>query len=123
MKQIYKTIIILFTVFLFAGCTQNKIEPPLYTWNDYVESSGKIGTEDNQKEAIEKHLQVLEKIISDSNNENRRVAPGIYAEYAQILFETNKKEKEKNYFNLEKTTYTESTVFIDRVIKKLYGEN
>ncbi|WP_419765305.1 MAG: DUF4810 domain-containing protein [Arcobacter sp.] len=123
MKQIYKITIISFTLFLFVGCTQTKIEPPLYTWNNYVESSGQIGTEDNQKEAIEKHQVVLEKIILDSNNEKKRVAPGIYAEYAQFLFESNKKDKAKKYFILEKITYPESTVFIDRVIKKLYGEN
>lgn len=123
MKKVYSITILFISLILFTGCNQNKVEPPLYTWNNYVESSGKISTEDNQKEAIEKHLLVLEKIISDSSNEDKRVAPGIYAEYAQLLFETNKKEKAKKYFILEKMTYPESTVFIDRVMNKLYGVN
>lgn len=106
---------------LFSGCAQ-QVEPPIYTWNDYVSSSSEYGMKGEQKEVLEKHLSVLEKIINDSDNEKKRVAPGIYAEYAQILFETNKKEKAKKYFLLEEQTYPESRMFINRVIKKLYGE-
>ena len=74
-----------------------------------------------KKEVLEKHIFELEKIISESEAKEQRVAPGIYAEYAQILFETKKKEKAKKYFTLEKNTYPESTRFINRVMVKLYG--
>lgn len=113
-----KLVFILLSMFVFSGCVQ---EPTLYTWNDYVNSSHEYGIK-GEYEALERHLEVLEEIIEDSKNEKKRVAPGIYAEYAQMLFENNQKEKARKYFELEKQTYSEATVFIDRVIKKLYGE-
>ena len=110
-----------FTLF-FTGC-QQAVQPPLYSWGNYVQSSSDYGMKGHEKEVLEKHLEELNKIITQSNSEDRRVAPGIYAEYAQILFETNKKEEAKKYFLLEKQTYPESSIFIDRVLSKLYGEN
>jgi hypothetical protein len=76
----------------------------------------------HEKEILEKHILELEKIIVDSEEKKQRVAPGIYAEYAQLLYETNKLSDAKKYFLLEKQTYPESSIFIDRVLKKLYGE-
>lgn len=111
-----------FTAFILIGCGANKQIPPIYKWNNYVESSNEYGVKGHEKEVFEKHLAELEKIVSDSKEEDKRVAPGIYAELGQLLFESGKKEKAKNYFLLEKSTYPESTVFIDRVIEKLYGE-
>ena len=121
MKNIFKLLIIPFLILLFAGCGQQAI-PPIYKWGNYVESSSDYGMKGQEKEVIEKHLAELSKIITESETEKQRVAPGIYAEYAQILFETGKKEEAKKYFELEKQTYPESTIFINRVLNKLYGE-
>lgn len=104
-----------------SGCQQNK-QPDLYTWNNYVKSSSDYGMKGHEKAVLEKHVAELEKIITDSEAKDKRVAPGIYAEYAQILFETNKKEEAKKYFDLEVKTYPESKIFMDRVMSKLYGE-
>jgi len=108
------------TAILFTGCGK-QVQPPLYMWGDYVNSSAKYGVSSGDKEVLEKHLQELEKIINESKAKDQRVAPGIYAEYAQLLYETNKKELAKKYFLLEKQTYPESSIFIDRVMVKLYG--
>ena len=113
------TLLVLF-VFLFTGC-QQQVKPPLYLWNNYVDSSTEYGMKDHEKEILEKHLVELEKIINQSEEKKQRVAPGIYAEYAQLLIETNKASDAKKYFLLEKSTYPESTIFIDRVMKKIYG--
>ncbi len=78
--------------------------------------------EKNNKEVLEQHTAELKKIIDESETNKQKVAPGLYAEYGQILFETGKKEDAKRYFFLEKTTYPESATFIDQVVKKLYGE-
>jgi hypothetical protein len=111
----------LLIIFIFSGCGKT-VQPPLYNWGNYVKSSSDYGMNGHNKEILEKHLLELEKIITESNEKDQRVAPGIYAEYAQILFETNKKEKANKYFLLEKTTYPMSSQFIDRVLIKLYGE-
>lgn len=120
MKNIFKFLIIPFLLLVFTGCGQQVI-PTIYKWGNYVQSSSDYGMKSQEKEILEKHLAELNKIITESENEKQRVAPGIYAEYAQILFETGKKEEAKKYFELEKQTYPESTVFIDRVLNKLYG--
>ncbi len=106
---------------VFVGCGQN-VQPPLYNWGNYVKSSTEYGVDGHNKEVIEKHLQELEKIISESEANKQRVAPGLYAEYGQILFEANQKEKAKKYFVLEKETYPESEKFIKIFTAKAYGE-
>lgn len=117
MKNTFKFFIISIIVLAFTGCGQ-EVVPPIYKWENYYSYDMKS----QEKEELEKHSAVLNKIITESENEKRRVAPGLYAEYAQILFETGKKEEAKKYFILEKQIYPESTIFIDRVIKKLYGD-
>lgn len=108
-------------VFFLAGCAQQKVIPPIYKWGNYVTSSSEYGMNGHNKEVLETHVAELKKIISESDAEDKRVAPGIYAELGQILFETGKREEAKTYLLLEKQTYPESTVFMDRVIAKLYG--
>jgi hypothetical protein len=108
-------------ILLFTGCGQT-VQPPLYNWGNYQYTSTAYGMYGERKEVLEKHITELQKIINESEAKNQRVAPGIYAEYGQILFETNKKAKAKKYFILEQTTYPESTIFINRVLIKLYGE-
>lgn len=120
MKKVNGIILFVFAI-LITGCQQNK-QPDIYTWNNYVESSSNYGMKGHDKAILEKHVAELEKIILDSEEKEKRVAPGIYAEYAQILFETNEKDKAKKYFDLEVKTYPESKIFMDRVMTKLYGE-
>ena len=122
MKQILTLISTFIVILLLTGCTQKRVHPPLYNWGNYVESSSNYGMNSEKKEVLEKHLAELEKIIGESENRKQRVAPGIYAEYAQLLFITNKKIKAKQYFQFEKNTYPESTRFIDNVLFKLYGD-
>lgn len=121
MRSFLSLSLVVMTVLILTGCGQT-VQPPLYTWGNYVKSSSDYGMYGEKKEILEKHILELEKIINESENKKQRVAPGIYAEYGQILFETNKREKAKKYFALEKNTYSESTQFIDRVMVKLYGE-
>lgn len=120
MKKYIKLSLTSFLLFVFVGC-QQPVEPPLYIWGDYVNTSTEYGMNGQEKEILEKHVQELSKIIKESEEKNQRVAPGIYAEYGQILFQTSKKEEAKKYFLLEKSVYPESTHFINRVIVKLYG--
>lgn len=121
MNYMTKLILFIVVILIFTGC-QQQVQAPLYIWNNYVHSSTDYGMKGHEKEVLEKHIVELEKIISDSKEKKQRVAPGIYAEYAQLLYESNKPSEAKKYFFLEKETYPESSIFIDRVIKKLYGD-
>jgi hypothetical protein len=119
-KHIVFVLIIGFFFSLLIGCVQP--QPPLYHWGNYINSSANYGMNGHEKEVMEKHILELETIINESEAKNQRVAPGIYAEYAQLLYETNKKEEAKKYFALEKQTYPESTKFINGALTKLYGD-
>ena len=119
-KHIMFVLIIGFFIPLLIGCVQP--QPPLYHWGNYVNSSVNYGMSGHEKEVMEKHILELETIIDESEAKKQRVAPGIYAEYAQLLYETNKKKEAKKYFALEKQTYPESTKFINNTLIKLYGE-
>lgn len=120
MNKIFQLSLVIALIIVFTGCKSGP--KPLYNWGDYVNSSTNFGVNGHEKETLEKHLTELETIINDSESSDMRVAPGIYAEYAQMLFETNKKTKAKKYFILEQQTYPESTEFINRVMTKLYGD-
>lgn len=121
MRKITNLLFLTAIFLLYSGCGQ-AVRPPLYIWGNYVNSSAEYGMKGHEKEIQEKHLAELEKIIAESELKEKRVAPGLYAEYAQILYESNKIVEAKKYFLLEKQTYEESTQFIDRIIAKLYGE-
>lgn len=108
-------------IVLFTGCSSKTQPSPLYTWDDYVRNSTDYGMHQGDKKYLQKYMATLKRIIDESENSNKRVAPGIYAEYASLLYQTHKKEEAKRYFLLEKKTYPESTIFIDRVMIKLYG--
>jgi hypothetical protein len=124
MKAKSTLIIILLVAVLFSSGCANKevVKPPLYVWGNYQYTSTAYGMSDGETEFIEKHIQELEKIINESESKDKRVAPGIYAEYGQALHETGERLKAKKYFMLEKQTYPESATFISRAISTLYGD-
>jgi len=111
-----KRLIIIPTMLLFIGCAQKA--KPLYSWENYLYTSTEYGMNQDKKEAFNKHKLELEKVIE----KNKKVPPGIYAEYGQMLLESDKPEKAKEFFLLEKKIYPESSVFIDRLIAKVYGD-
>lgn len=122
MKKTIKYLIVpTMAIFLLSGCVEQP--KPLYSWGNYVASTGEYTIKGHEKEVREKHSAELKNMIEESQSKDMRVPPGIYAEYAQVLFESNQPSEAKKYFLLEKNTYPESTIFIDRVIKKLYGDN
>jgi len=122
MRKFLNLLFIIIAVSLLSGCGQPTVAP-LYTWDNYVQASTAYGTKNQDEKVVQKYLAELKKIINESESKKQRVAPGLYAEYGQILFETNKKDEAKRYFILEKQTYPESVIFINRVMLKLYGES
>lgn len=108
------------SIALFTGCV--KKEPPIYIWNDYVDSSFDYKKRGHEKEIFAKHLIEVEKMITDSELKKQKLPPGIYAEYGNLLIENNNKDGAMKYFLLEKQTYPESSIFIDKLIERIYGK-
>ncbi|MCD8569584.1 MAG: DUF4810 domain-containing protein [Geovibrio sp.] len=118
--MIKSLIFALLIAFSVVACATNT---SLYYWGDYPKSSVNYAMKSADKEYTQKHIEELRKVIETSDSQKRRVAPGLYAEYGQLLYENEQRNEARKFFELEKTTYPESEVFINRIVSKLYSEN
>lgn len=105
---------ILFIV--LTGCATS--QKPMYYYGDY--SNTLYNMHKNQTdESLLSHMQGLERIIEESEKMDLRVPPGIYAELGYLTLKRDAKaDKAIEYFQLEKQTYPESTLLMDRLIQK-----
>ena len=117
-----KFVVIFAVLITSTGCVQEVKKEPLFIWGDYQYTSTDYGKHNEDLEVVEKHTQELEKIINESKAGDRKVAPGIYAEYAELLYKDGKKSEAKRFFLLEKNPYPESSKFMNQVVYKLYGD-
>lgn len=103
-------------VLLVTGCA-NTVKP-MYDYGDYSESFYAMKRESGAETEAE-WLQSLEKIIVKSEEINVRVPPGVYANLGYLSLRSNDNEKAISYFELEKATYPESILFMDRLISRV----
>lgn len=108
-------------LFFLVGCSNKEVRPSIYEWGSYSKTSAAYVMYKEREDIRSAHKNVLEKIITKSEAESKKVPPSIYAEYAELLYDSNEKVLAKKYFLLEKDTYPESSVFINRILNKLYG--
>lgn len=108
MKKVY----LLLLVLLFAsGCaTSNQ----LYSWDNYPTTLYKY-KKDPTEENLQKHKEMIVSIIKTSEEQGRRVPPGVYCEYGFLLLKEGKTSEAVIYFDLEEKTYPESGVFIKNI--------
>lgn len=102
--------IVIIAVFLTA-CAPT---PYLYygdTAQNYYRSVKK--QDDTSKE---KYKASLEKVFNTSARLGKPVPPGLYCDYALLLLEENNTTEAEEYFKKEKSTWVESTPFIDFMI-------
>jgi hypothetical protein len=115
MKKIF---LIFLMSFLFLGC----VAPQMYYWGDYSSSLHRY-RKDPKEENFLKHKQVLEKIVAESQKNNLKVPPGVYAELGYIYFRENKGNEAIKYFELETQIYPESKLFMDRLTQAAKAKN
>jgi hypothetical protein len=95
------------------GCAPKQ----MYYWGDYSDTLYAYKKNSND-ETLLKHMQELNKIIEQSNKHNTRVPPGVYGELGYLTLKSDKVKEAIEYFNIEKQLYPESTILMDRLIKK-----
>lgn len=122
MKNIFKFIIFIIMTFILTGCGQEP-RASIYKWNQYSQVSAVYLMHGEQVEVSNLYEKELLKIIEDSKVHGVRVPPGVYAELGEFFYKSNKKEEAKKYFLLEKNIYPESTIFINNIVNKLFGES
>lgn len=111
-----KFVVMLFVAGLFAGgCAPQK--PQMYCWENYSHTLYDY-TKNPSDESYAKHKECLLKIIDSSAKNELRVPPGVYAELGYDLLKEGKTEEGKKYLLLEKETYPESALFMDKLLAK-----
>ncbi len=99
-----------FLLIFLASCQTDKS----FYWGDYE----KIILNYNQDSA---NISVIEKSMRDlvgSAQRNKKVPPGIYAEYGFILLEMNQFKRAAYYFQQEKKLWPESRKLMNIAIKR-----
>jgi hypothetical protein len=107
-----KIMLSLMTLLFFFGCSAKK---QMYYWGDYSDSLYHSKKEPGV-ESLAKHKEVLENIVDESKSRNLRIPPGICAELGYLYAANNNTKKAVELFQMEKQTYPESTILMDRLI-------
>lgn len=110
-----KLIITLAALVLLSGCATVS-KSGLY-WGKYSDTLYNLKNKPSSKTRA-KHVAELNKIILKSQELKLRVPPGIYAELGMYTLEDGKRNKAKEYFNLELATYPESRAMVSQILKK-----
>ncbi|PCI52253.1 MAG: DUF4810 domain-containing protein [Gammaproteobacteria bacterium] len=106
--------LLLFTAIL-SGC--NTTPPPMYMYENYSESFYNLKKVSGD-ESDAQWQSSLESIIKKSNAKAVRVPPGIYANLGYIQLKANHYSKAIEFFEQEKSTYPESSRFMENLIQK-----
>ncbi|MBC8321490.1 MAG: DUF4810 domain-containing protein [Bacteroidetes bacterium] len=104
----------LLLILLIVGCAPQT----MYYWGNYSNTLYKY-KKDATPEMLDKHKTELLDIISKSNEKGLRIPPGINAELGYIFLLQEQNDQAMVYLNKEKSTYPESTKFIDDLLNNL----
>ena len=113
MNKILTSVLATFTL-LMSGCGGHQ---PMYEYADYSESYYQL-KQNGDAETTGEWKVALEDSIKESNEEGLRTPPGINANLGYLYLRVNDDDKAISFFNVEKKIYPESTVFMDKLIKK-----
>ncbi|ENX63114.1 MULTISPECIES: DUF4810 domain-containing protein [Acinetobacter] len=110
---------ILFTSLITIGLVGCAAGPqPLYSWGSYTQQTYLMY---NQPEKATPSAQIikLEAEIEKAKAKNLAVPPGLYAHLGLLSLQVNNAQKAVEYFQLERQVYPESTVLMDRLLRKM----
>ena len=93
------------------GCTTKNL---IYDWGDYSSTLYNY-KKDRDEETYKAHKNELLILITGSHQGNKRVPPGVYAEYGYYLLKEGKENDGMEYLDKEAATYPESVVFIQKL--------
>lgn len=110
--------VIISLALLFVGCGGgNPMPKPLYTWGDYQSAQVKYKNSPKDKNELIEYEKALKKVVNQE-----KTPPSICSEYAMVLVKLGKKDEAKEYFLKEIKLYPESKVFMENVMRKIYGD-
>ncbi|MEQ1602541.1 MAG: DUF4810 domain-containing protein [Methylophilaceae bacterium] len=101
-------------VLSISGCATS----PMYYWGNYSSTLYHY-RKDASDEALNKHMAQLNAIVNVSKERHLRVPPGVYCELGYLNAKQGNNKQALELFILEKTTYPESTHFVDRLAESI----
>ena len=111
--KLYKgMILLLFCVLPACG------QPALYHWGEYEENLYLRATDTSEKAQAEA-VRMLESTINEAEQNNARLAPGVYADYGYLLLKQGRTQEAMANFKKEAGLYPESKYFMDSVISRI----
>ncbi|OTG83850.1 DUF4810 domain-containing protein [Acinetobacter sp. ANC 4648] len=90
----------------------------LYSWGVYPQQSY-LMLSIPEKTSPQEQIAKLEKDIEKAKAKNLAVPPGLYAHLGLIYLNIQNAPRAAEYFELERQVYPESTVLMDRLLKKM----
>jgi hypothetical protein len=112
--KIWKVAMMLAAVSMTAACApQTK-----YAWGNYESSLYQHYKTPGDTTAFAQHLADT---IRSAESSGKKVPPGVYAEYGQVLLESGDSKQAAVFFEKEKAAWPESTVFMRTMIRVASG--
>lgn len=99
-----------------VGCTTPSSS--LYSWGSYPQQNYLMYSQPEKASPAAQILK-LEAEIERAKGKNLAVPPGLYAHLGLMYFQENQPAQAAEYFQLERQVYPESTVMMDRLLKKM----
>lgn len=104
------------TSFSLVGCASGP--KSLYSWGEYPQQTY-LMLSVPEKTSPQEQILKLEKGIEKAKAKNAAVPPGLYAHLGLLNLNINNGPRAVEYFELERQIYPESTVLMDRLLKKM----
>ena len=94
----------------------------LYSWGEFPQQTY-LTLSLPEKATPQDQVLKLEKDIEKAKAKNLAIPPGMYAHLGLQYLNMNDAPRAIQYFELERQVYPESTVLMDRLLKKMTGQN
>ena len=105
---------------ILVGCVS--APKSLYSWGEYPQQTY-LMLSLTEKTSPQEQIGKLEKDIEKAKAKNAAVPPGLYAHLGLLNLNINNGPRAVQYFELERQTYPESTVLMDRLLKKMIAQS
>lgn len=119
MKKIGLILAVLCSMTL-VGCVS--APKSLYSWGQYPQQTY-LMLSVPEKTSPQEQIAQLEKDIEKAKAKNAAVPPGLYAHLGLLNLNINNGPRAIQYFELERQTYPESTVLMDRLLNKMTAQS
>lgn len=93
----------------------------LYSWGEFPQQTY-LSLTLPEKTSPQDQVLKLEKGVEKAKAKNAAVPPGLYAHLGMQYLNMNDAPRAIQYFELERQVYPESTVLMDRLLKKMIGQ-